>query len=341
MYFRLRGPMGSLMNLTPSVGYLYGFVLSSIVPIHILPWILVLPSIIFLVFSWYVVESPVWLMTKGRTSEARKVIAWLRGPQYHLEPEAKELENLVCKQLGDQLVSQDPILSRAFLFPLFILSSLFFFHALVGGDDISFYALTIFEYPGVAISPILMGMLFQISFTSGCLIAPVVMGKMNRRLQFMTGAILLSLCSTIIGFYYQFHLYNISSVLAYTPVLLHLAFGVSYGALFGPIPVTLSSEIFPQHFRSLGCGISNSTRFISQFIQLKSFLLIKESLGMAGVYYIHCGVSVTAAAFAFFLLPETRNKTYTEIEEMFKKSSSQDLENVKSPNPKLEFQMSE
>ena len=62
---------------------------------------------------------------------------------------------------------------------------------------------------------------------------------------------------------------------------------------------------------------------------------------MAGVYYIHCGVSVTAAAFAFFLLPETRNKTYTELEEMFKKSSPPDLENVKYRNPKLEFKMSE
>ena len=331
--------MGSLMTLTPNGGYLYGIMFSSIVPVHILPWILVLPSIIFLVFSWYVVESPIWLMTKGRTTEAREVIAWLRGPQYHLEPEAKELENLACEQLGDKPVSRDPILSRAFLFPLFILSSLFFFHALVGGDDISFYALTVFDYPGVAISPTLMAMLFQTSFTVGCLIAPVIMRKINRRPQFIAGSIILGSLSAIIGFYYQFHFYNISSVLAYSPVFLHLAFGFAYGTLFGPIPVTLSSEMFPQHFRSLGCGISNSTRYVSQFIQLKTYVMLKESLGMSGVYYIHCVVAVTAAAFAFVLLPETRNKTYTELEEMFKKSSPPDLENVKSPNPKLEFQM--
>ena len=331
--------MGSMMTLIPNGGYLYGIMFSSIVPVHILPWILVLPSIIFLAFFWYVVESPVWLMTKGRTTEAREVIAWLRGPQYHLEPEAKELETLACENLGDQPANKDPILSRAFLVPLLILSAIFFFHALVGGDDISFYALTVFDYPGVAISPILMAMLFQTSFTVGCLIAPILMGKLNRRPQFMSGAMMLALCSAIIGSYYQFHFYNISSVLAYTPVLLHLTFGLGYGALFGPIPVTLSSEMFPQHFRSLGCGISNSTRYISQFIQLKTYVMLRESLGMSGVYYIHFSVAVIAAAFAFFLLPETRNKTYTELENMFRKKSTSDEENVKSPNPKLEFNL--
>ena len=51
-YFRLRGVMGSLMTLTPNLGYLYGLMLGNLVPVNLIPWFMVGPSLLFSLFSW-------------------------------------------------------------------------------------------------------------------------------------------------------------------------------------------------------------------------------------------------------------------------------------------------
>ena len=37
----MRGMMGSLNTMTPNAGYLYGLVIGSYVPVHIIPWVIV------------------------------------------------------------------------------------------------------------------------------------------------------------------------------------------------------------------------------------------------------------------------------------------------------------
>ena len=55
---RLRGAMGSVELFVEFFGYLAGLMIGSLVNIHIMPWITVCPCLIFLAFSWYVIESP-------------------------------------------------------------------------------------------------------------------------------------------------------------------------------------------------------------------------------------------------------------------------------------------
>ena len=44
--------MGSLMTMTPNAGYLYGLVIGIYLPVHIIPWVIVGPSILFILLSW-------------------------------------------------------------------------------------------------------------------------------------------------------------------------------------------------------------------------------------------------------------------------------------------------
>ena len=54
-------------------------------------------------------------------------------------------------------------------------------------------------------------------------------------------------------------------------------------------------------------------------MQLQVFMLLKDWLGMEGVYWMHCLMALLLALFATVLLPETRNKSYTELDEIFRK----------------------
>jgi len=329
---RSRGFIGSLNSVTPNAGYLYGQILGSMVPIHIVPWIMVAPCAVFLVFSWYVVRSPVWLMKYGRSEESRQVVIWLRGPDYKFEPEMKEMEHLLNTVFEAQVTSGTTTwYDRTFLLPLFILSSMFFFHASFGADDLTYYGLTIFHYASLPnISPNLIAILFQLSFTVGLVVSQAVSSSVGRRMQFIGGSIGLTVILAGLGVYHQAApQFAVGSLFAWTPVVLHVAMGLVFGAGVGSVPYTLTGELFPQHLKTLGCGVALAVRYLGQFVQLKMFVVCRAAIGMTGVYWLHSGTAMAAAVFVFFLLPETRNKSYSQLDEMFKKKTAVDVEKPK------------
>merc|ERR1712212_351803 len=124
---RLRSSLGSINTLNANGGYLYGMLAAILVPIEYLSLATILPSALFLALCYLMPESPVWLMRKGREGEARKVLEWLRGEGYNVEPEMKELEVVVMdEKMAAESSSRFSCFSdRTFLIPFFIMCTLF------------------------------------------------------------------------------------------------------------------------------------------------------------------------------------------------------------------------
>merc|ERR1719154_520863 len=132
-------------------------------------------------------DTPLWYMKVGRSVEARQSMVWLRGTGYDLRPELKELEDLLTAD-GGQVDKLALLTKRTFVFPVLILSVLFWVHASVGGDTLAYYALTLFIFPGVLLSPNVIAFFFQMSFTIGML-STALLPNLNRRPQFILGAL--------------------------------------------------------------------------------------------------------------------------------------------------------
>jgi len=110
---RLKGSFGSLNTLTINIGYLYGLAASLIIPVHLLPLVSLIPSIIFLLLSPFLPESPVWLIRQGRAEDAKAVLQRLRGPGYDIEPEIKEIEIVAKKIEVENITPKTTIMTRA------------------------------------------------------------------------------------------------------------------------------------------------------------------------------------------------------------------------------------
>jgi len=319
---RWRGSLGSCNALTPNAGYLYAIMVGTQFHLKYFPWIMVVPSIIFLLFSWVLVDTPLWYVKMGRKDEARKSMKWLRGPEYDIEPEIKELEDLLSNNDGGPN-NVTSLYKRSFLLPTFILCGLFFIYASSGADTFSYYALTLFKYPGVSLSPSVIAVLFQMSYTLGML-TTAILPEMNRRPQFILGAVSLALHMFLLAA--DTHLGFSTSVpsLNYFPVILLVSYAFNFGIGIGTIPFTLTGEVFPQHLRTYGCAITTASRYVMQFIQLKFFFLSVSHLGLGGTYCIQASVALCGSVFAFCLLPETRHKTFTELEHIFQRRNNRD-----------------
>ena len=181
--FRLRGATGGLNILLSYTGHLGPYIVAEYLPVKFVPMAVAVLCVVFILFSWAMVESPVWLMKQGRADECENVIKALRGPNYHYADEVKEIQMLIGKEKGFKGGTK----SHSFVYPLFLSCSLFFFHAAIGVDDITEYSLIIFKYPGVILRPYVITIIFLITFPVGSLLGPLLMTKVGRRPQLIFG----------------------------------------------------------------------------------------------------------------------------------------------------------
>ena len=116
--------MASFNTLSSNAGLLYGLVVGGSIPFDYLPCVMAAPATILFLLSPLLVESPLWLMKKGRKEEAMMTLVLLRGTNYNMEPELKELENLSNIQESTQskifLMTE-----RTFLIPMAISMTVF------------------------------------------------------------------------------------------------------------------------------------------------------------------------------------------------------------------------
>ena len=126
----------------------------------------------------------------------------------------------------------------------------------------------------------------------------------------------------LLGCYHYFNLSLTHPIINYSPVGLLIIFGLAYSLFVGAVPFTLMSEIFPQQTKSLGSGLSLAFRNVITFFVLKQYFYLKNLGGMELIYWLHGGLAIMLVLFVWLLLPETRNKTYTELDRTFRKIPS-------------------
>jgi hypothetical protein len=84
----------------------------------------------------------------------------------------------------------------------------------------------------------------------------------------------------------------------------------------GRIPLTfvIMSEIMPQKVRSFGISIANTCNWLLAFVLLQFFSTAVKALQFHNCMYIFSFVVFLGMIFVMFCVPETRNKSFEEIE---------------------------
>nr|XP_009296669.1 solute carrier family 2, facilitated glucose transporter member 9 [Danio rerio] len=104
--------------------------------------------------------------------------------------------------------------------------------------------------------------------------------------------------------------------------------GIIAGFCIGPagVPFLMTGELFKQSHRPSAYIVGGSLNWISNFAVGFVFPFLQMSAG-AFCYLVFCGVCVGVAAYVFFIIPETKNKTFLEISELFALRNACEIEN--------------
>jgi sugar porter (SP) family MFS transporter len=269
-----------------------------------------IPSLLFLVVSLLVPESPRWLAFKGRHKDALRVLERLGGRSY-AQHVMEDFAAVTDAQRQRSLLAELRSSGLARILMLGVLLAVL--QQWCGINVIFNYAQEIFAAAGYQVSDILFNIVVtgavNVVFT---FVAFFTIDRFGRRFLLLSGLCGLILIYAVLGLLYHMHLQG-------KPMLvLVLAAIACYAMSLAPATWVVISEIFPNRIRSSAVSISVTALWSACFLLTYTFPLLNTALGAAGTFWTYGAVCLAGAVFLFLRLPETKGRTLEEIETDFR-----------------------
>ncbi|CAL9215556.1 unnamed protein product [Arabidopsis halleri] len=317
----MRGALGSVNQLSVTIGIMLAYLLGLFVPWRILAVLGVLPCTLLIPGLFFIPESPRWLAKMGLTDDFETSLQVLRGFDTDITVEVNEIKRSVASSGKRSAIRFVDLKRRRYYFPLMVGIGLLVLQQLGGINGVLFYSSTIFESAGVTSSNVAtfgVGVV-QVVATA---VATWLVDKSGRRLLLMISSIgmTISLVIVAVAFYLKefispdSNMYNILSMVSVVGVV---AMVISCSLGMGPIPWLIMSEILPVNIKGLAGSIATLLNwFVSWLVTMTANMLLAwSSGGTFTLYALVCGFTVV---FVSLWVPETKGKTLEEIQALFR-----------------------
>lgn len=274
------------------------------------------PSLVFLVLSLWVPESPRWLVKMGRSQKAAKVLEKIGGPDYARD-EIADVAATLARASSQSGQSGEGTPWSALLQPgvsgVVLMGIVLAVLQQWSGTNVIFnYAEEIYRGAGYDLS----GVMFNIVITGVInlvftLVATSFVDRLGRRALMLFGSAGLALFHALLGGAFHFGVTG--------PTVLGLTLGVIglYAMSLAPVTWVLLSEIFPNRIRGLAMSVAVSSLWIACFLVTFSFPILNGWLGAAGTFWTYGAICFAGFVFIWRCVPETKGRTLEQIEAGF------------------------
>ncbi|SPO32349.1 related to monosaccharide transporter [Ustilago trichophora] len=276
-----------------------------------LPFLLLLPTP-------FLPESPVWCVQKGRIGEARMALKRVR-PVSDIEIE-EELQEIVRAEQERRNLAKDTkftdIFSRKHLLRTMVAGSFFSLNQISGIILSTTYATVFLTQLGLG-DPFVLTVYAYVCQVAGAALAIVALEKIGRRSLALPGFVVLTVIDMTAG---ALAFYADDPAVAKAISALAMVFNFFWTLCFYSISLLMPSELPTQRLRnytmSYAIGWGQATAVITT-LALPQITASDAGNLAAKAYLIFGGCMLVITVLAFFLLPETRGKTFFEIDQLY------------------------
>ncbi len=286
--------------------------------------------------SFFLYESPRWLLLVDREEEAVQALLKIRGIPYEsprFQHELNEIKEAIYQERvfhdggGTGPASLKSILRETFTVPAnlrrvqqcLILYSL---PQLSGASSISSYLIPILKIVGVANGTtrnLFLSAMYTMSKFFFALIASFLfVDALGRRKSLFVGITCQMLADVYVGLYVKFQqdgpVPNSASQAAIAAIFIQ-AFGYSVGLL--TLPFVFAGELWPNRIRSFGAAMAQA--FHRLFIYVMSFALpsLLENTNNWGAFIFFAGWCGFSLLYVYLLVPEISGMSVEEMDSVF------------------------
>ncbi|KAK4797012.1 hypothetical protein SAY86_029338 [Trapa natans] len=314
----LRGGLGSVNQLSVTIGIMVAYLLGLFVEWRILAVLGILPCTMLIPGLFFIPESPRWLAKMGMMEEFETSLQVLRGFETDISLEVNEIKRSVASSSRRTTIRFAELKLRRYWFPLMVGIGLLILQQLSGTNGVLFYSSAIFETAGIKSGNAATFGIGAIQVIATA-VATWLVDKTGRRVLLIVSFLMIGV--VVCKWSFIFILLKTKKIYVHSIYIFHflayqfMVIGFSLG--MGPVPWLIMSEIFPVNIKSLAGSIATlSNWFFCWVITMTINLLLTWSSG--GTFAIYMVVSAFTVAFAALFVPETKGKTLEEIQRSFR-----------------------
>ncbi|GLU14846.1 hypothetical protein SLE2022_313900 [Rubroshorea leprosula] len=271
------------------------------------------PALIVTVGSLVLSDTPISMIERGQTTEAKEKLRKIRG----VDNVDQEFNDLVAASEASKLVEHPwrNLLKRKYRPHLTMAILLPFFQQLPGINVVIFYMPVLFNTIGFKTdTSIIFSVMTGIVNVVANLVSIYGVDKWGRRFLFLEGGTQMLICQAVVAacigskFGNDGNLADLPKGYAMVVVLFSCIYVAGFAWSWGPLGWLVPSEIFPLEIRSAAQSINVSINMLSTYSFCIWIPLTKFSLFLFFAFFVF-----VMSIFVYFFLPETKS---IPIEEM-------------------------
>ncbi|XP_018330259.1 facilitated trehalose transporter Tret1-like isoform X2 [Agrilus planipennis] len=292
-------------------------------------------SIIPVISTFFIPESPYHLIKKGKKEEAKKVIKKLANDasdEASFEKEFKGISSSVEKDMQNKGTICELFNLKIYRKPLFMHTCVKMVFVFCGNGVIKSYMQTIINATGSSMSSSTASVIFGIVNFVGALASGEIVDRFGRRPLLMVSSLLCSISMLSLGLYFYLQdatSYNIDAI-SWLPVTSLVLFQVFVAIGILSIHYVIASELYPINVKAVALS---TVTLLSQTLGIGlqfAFQPVSETLGEYTCMWFFSFCCFLGFLFGLFVLPETKGKSFDEIQRILNRRKSEKSINNKN-----------
>lgn len=330
----IRGGVNAAIIMFLSLGILYVYIIGSYVSFIILNVTSFVLPLLSLLSFFHMPESPYYLVMNGRISNAEKNLMRIRGETNRADV-SKELDKIIDfidhgyirESSGNTLLQ-----FRQSINPLFLMISLTFAQSFSGIMAFKAYFEKIFSETDSPIKPSTGVIIAEVVAVVIALLSAYYIDKLGRRIMFFISSIGCMLCTGFVGLYYVLDQYGtVVNNYAWIALVGIYGYQVFFYSGLAYLPSVVASEMFPAHLRPWTTAFNVMLSAIFSFCVTKCFQIIGDGIGYHYSFWIFSLLLIFPVIYIYVYFPETKIKTFIQIQNELCNSTNTDEENANLP----------
>ncbi|WP_328548188.1 sugar porter family MFS transporter [Streptomyces platensis] len=276
--------------------------------------VMVVPAVLYGLLSFAIPESPRYLISVGKVSRAKEVLAEVEGRSVNLDTRVTEIQDAMRREHKSSF--KDLLGSKMGFLPIvWVGIGLSVFQQLVGINVAFYYSSALWQSVGIDPSAS-----FFYSFTTsiiniiGTVIAMVFVDRIGRRPLALIGSagMAVSLALEAWAFSAKTAAGTLPHVEGTVALIAAHVFVLFFALSWGVVVWVFLGEMFPNKIRAAALGVAASAQWIANWAITASFPSLSD-WNLSGTYIIYAVFALLSIPFVLKFVKETKGKALEEM----------------------------
>lgn len=327
----LRGALGATLQLWIGVGQVLGSVITNAT--QAMPgreaWLIptglqfILPVLLIVGYP-FIPESPRYLLAKERKEEALAALIRLRPSDTNPKDVEYELELISTTNQAHGKGPWRDLFKGTALRRTIIAVGVMIGQQITGQTFVGQYSVVFYQAQGITNpSPYLLGVIGTTTSLVASLLVSVIIDSFGRRKILLVGSVMITIWLFI--FAAAGSIVDPSQVEKNVMIAANMLFGKSYGMSWAPLSYVVMAEVASGRLRDKTVNLATSVSVIMTFLvsfTLPYLLNAPYANLQSKVGYLYGSLSIVTFFFAYFFVPELKNRSLEEVDEIFESGIS-------------------